>query len=75
MISLELTEEDGNFLLEQLAIHRARVENELVHTDRHNLQHALQLDLNRLDNMRDVIAQKVIAASRPYGFDTRSRAI
>lgn len=74
MISLELTEEDGAFLLEQLAIHRARVENELVHTDKHNLQHELARDLNRLDNMRDALSQR-LSTPRAYGFDMRSRAI
>jgi len=47
-MKLELSNEDARFLKDQLTRHAARVEDELVHTDKHELQHALARDAQRL---------------------------
>ena len=59
MISFELEDDDASFLLDQLAIHHDRVENELVHTDKHSMQRELAEDLRRLDALRDALASSL----------------
>ena len=51
MITLHLSPEDAHFLRRQL-VHQARhVEAELVRTDKHELQHALALDLDHIQRL------------------------
>lgn len=48
MIALNLTHDEAVFLVEQLRRHLQNVENELVHTDVHRMQHELAMELERL---------------------------
>lgn len=45
---LELSAEEACFLREQLARHIVSLDNELIRTDQHALQHALAQDIERL---------------------------
>jgi tRNA isopentenyl-2-thiomethyl-A-37 hydroxylase MiaE len=51
MITLQLSREDAGFLRGQLEQQLGHVENELVHTDQHQMQHELARDLERLRAM------------------------
>jgi hypothetical protein len=59
---LELTPEEAAFLREHLAKHVAQVENELVHTDKRELQRALARDVDRLRGI-----ERKLAALLPGG--------
>ncbi len=47
-MQLEISLEEARFLKQQLRRHLSEMENELVHTDKHELQHALAQDLERM---------------------------
>ena len=51
MITLELTKEDATFLENQLASRTQQVENELVHTDKRQMQADIARDLKRLEQL------------------------
>lgn len=51
MVTLQLSEEDARFLCGQLDQQLAHVESELVHTDKHEMQHELARDLERLHHV------------------------
>jgi len=53
MITLELTPDDGAFLAEQLKSQRRHIENELVHTDKRQMQAELARDLERINRLCD----------------------
>lgn len=52
MIQLTLSTDEAAFLDRQLARHVHEVEDELIHTDKHDLQQALAGDLDRLRRIR-----------------------
>jgi hypothetical protein len=45
---MDLTEQEARFLRSQLGRHLEEVDDELVHTDTRELQHALHRDLDHL---------------------------
>lgn len=45
---LELTDEEIRFLRSQLVRHLGEIDDELIHTDKHELQRALMRDADRL---------------------------
>jgi hypothetical protein len=47
VIRLELSAEEANFLNSAMSRHLAEMEDELVHTDKHELQRALATDIER----------------------------
>ena len=55
--------DEAVFVLEQLQRHLQIVENELVHTDSHRMQHDLASDLERLRRMASRL-ERVIAEER-----------
>jgi hypothetical protein len=62
MIALQLSRDDALFLSEQLRRHLQTVDNELVHTDSHRMQHELAADLERLraieDRLREALSEE-----------------
>jgi hypothetical protein len=48
MVLLELSDEEGQLMLEQLALRVQELDDELVHTDRADLQRALFDEVERL---------------------------
>jgi len=67
MIALQVTHDEAAFLAEQLRRHAQTVENELVHTDKHSMQHELARDLERLrlvSDRLDVLISQEMASAR-----------
>ena len=64
MINLQLSIDDATFLSAQLRRQLQTVENELIHTDVHKMQHELSLDLNRLREL-DARLARAIASHAP----------
>ncbi len=62
MITLQLTTDDAAFLAEQLASRVRHVENELVHTDKHEMQTEIARDLERLERLHARLAHAVALA-------------
>jgi hypothetical protein len=50
-VTVELESNDARFLYEQLMRHVETMQNELVHTDKRELQRAIALDLARLQRI------------------------
>lgn len=48
MYRLELSDQEIRFLRSQLVRHLSELEDELIHTDKHDLQHALMQDADKL---------------------------
>jgi hypothetical protein len=69
MIHLVLSREEGQLLLEQLALRVQELDDELVHTDRPELQHALLGDVERLRALTErlglLLPQEAAARSAP----------
>ena len=63
---LELSKQEADFLKTQLAHHVARVEDALVHTDKHELQHLLAQDLEKLMAITERLA-RLVATSEGEG--------
>lgn len=61
-MDLELSAEEACFLREQLARHIVNLDNELVRTDQHALQHALARDVERLRHLERRLARLCEAA-------------
>jgi hypothetical protein len=62
---IELSPEEARFLDRQLVRHLEHMENELVHTDKQQMQHDLARDVERMRAIRNrvaAIAARVIAA-------------
>jgi hypothetical protein len=57
MIDLELSREEGQLVLEQLALRVQELDDELVHTDRSDLQHALLAEVERLRALTERLAR------------------
>ena len=56
-VNLALSVEDAQFLRDHLRRHIAQVDDELVHTDRRDMQHALAQDVERLRRIESQLAQ------------------
>ncbi len=50
-MTLELNVEEAEFLYQQLVQHTHEVDVELAHTEKRELQHALAVDLSRLQQL------------------------
>jgi len=50
-VTLELDREDARFLYAQLARHAETMQDELAHTEQHELQHSLAQDLTRMQRV------------------------
>lgn len=64
-MKLDLSTDDAKFLEAQLSRHAEEVEDELAHTDRHSLQHALAQDLDRLNEILGRL-RRCVAESATY---------
>lgn len=60
-MNVELSESQARFLKKHLEVRIDELEKEAAHTDRHDLQHALALDIDRLKE----ILGRVDAVIRP----------
>lgn len=56
-VALALSLEDAQFLREHLQRHIAEVDDELVHTERRDMRHALAQDVERLRRIENQLAQ------------------
>jgi hypothetical protein len=65
---LDLSPAEANFLAAQLAQHIQRVETELVHTDKHQLQRSIAADLGEL---RNILVRLTIACSAERAAEMR----
>lgn len=52
MIDFRLSDDDAQFLRDQLARHSKTIENELVHTEKREMQHDLATELTRMNDIR-----------------------
>jgi hypothetical protein len=59
MIALQLSRDEALFLTQQLRRHEQTVENELVHTDAHRMQHELARDLDDLRSLEERLLRAV----------------
>jgi hypothetical protein len=65
-MKLELTTDEAHFLSQQLARRASDLERDLVRTDKHELQHALALDLARLQQIQRTI-ELLASGGAKYG--------
>lgn len=63
MITLELTDEDAAFLREQLAMRHRDAENELIHTDKREMQREIAQDLRRLEGLQEHLVSRLGSGS------------
>jgi hypothetical protein len=59
MMTLNLSNEEGKLLLEELRKERHHVENELVHTDKRAMQAEISRDLAALDQLLAKVSHAV----------------
>jgi hypothetical protein len=62
IMKLELSLEEARFLKRQLDRHIEELDNELVHTDKRALQHALAEDVEHLKSIERKLARLIEAA-------------
>lgn len=62
-MNLDLTPSEARFLLEHLTRHLAHVDDELIHTDKRQMQRALAQDLHQLEVIRERLAIAVDGAT------------
>lgn len=72
-MTFELSKQEATFLHAQLARHVVRVEDELVHTDKHELQRLLARDLEQLVELSNRLARFIATSSPELGADRVSR--
>jgi hypothetical protein len=65
MINLQLSVDEATFLSAQLRRQLQTVENELIHTDVHKMQHELSLDLSRLREIDESLAHAIASHAPP----------
>jgi hypothetical protein len=56
-VTLELSLDDARLLREHLVRHIAEVDDELGHTERRQMRHALALDVDRLRQIEKLLAR------------------
>jgi hypothetical protein len=61
---IEMTDDEARFLLDQMEKHINEMRDELAHTEHHALQHALAIDLDRLQNLAARLAMRLREAPR-----------
>ena len=72
-MTFELSKQEATFLHAQLARHVVRVEDELVHTDKHELQRLLVRDLEQLVDLANRLARFLATSSPELGDDRVSK--
>jgi hypothetical protein len=72
-MTFELSKQEATFLHAQLARHVVRVEDELVHTDKHELQRLLARDLEELVALSNRLARFIASGSSSAELDDVDR--